>query len=356
MAIDWRTVWMLLPKRRFSAAELRRAVPDPPSRSLQAALLLNIALAAAMYLWAFGADAPRLLSAAMGILCVVLVAVLALVWRNPSHRLAHAAYYVLPLVLGMGVGLAVRDLGGMTQMQVLTVVLVVLVASLMLWFAIVYRHKYVEMRLAELDERDRSAEMARQLAQAQIQPHFLFNSLASLQHWVHGRDDRAAPMLDALLGFLRATLPLFDRRSIALADEAQAVRQYLAVMQLRLGERLRWQVEVDADAGAARLPPGLLLTLVENALEHGVQPQLRGGEVRLAARVAAGRLQVEVRDTGPGPAASAPAANDAPGLGLANARARLAQAFGADASLVLDTPAEGGCVARIDCPFTPDTP
>lgn len=356
MPIDWRTVWMMLPKRRFSVAELQRAIPEPASRSHKAALLLNLALAVAMYVWAFGGKAPWLLSITLGVASVLLVAVLALAWRNPSHRVAHAAYYVLPLVLGVAAGLAKRHTGALTQEQLLTMALVVLLASLLLWFAIVYRHKYVEMRLAELDERDRSAEMARQLAQAQIQPHFLFNSLASLQHWVHGRDDRAAPMLDALLGFLRATLPLFDRRWIALADEAQAVRHYLAVMQLRLGERLRWQVEVDAEAGAARLPPGLLLTLVENALEHGVQPVLRGGEVRLGARVAAGRLQVEVRDTGPGPATVATPTNEPPGVGLANARARLAQAFGPGASLVLESPPEGGCVARIDCPFTPDTP
>lgn len=352
MAIDWRAVWMMLPKRRFSAAELQRAIPEPPSRSVQVAVLLNIALGVVAYVWAFGGDIPPLLSVALAAASVLLVAMLALAWRDPSHRLAQAAYYVLPLALGLGTGLAMRRIGALSQAQVLTVALVALIASLMLWFAIVYRHKYVEMRLAELDERERSADMARQLAQAQIQPHFLFNSLASLQHWVHARDDRAAPMLDALLGFLRATLPLFDRRTIALADEAQAVRQYLAVMQLRLGERLRWQVDIEPRAGAARLPPGLLLTLVENAIEHGVQPSLRGGEVRVAARADAGRLAIDVRDTGPG----LDSASGAPGVGLANARARLLQAFGATATLALESPPEGGCAARIDCPFDTEKP
>jgi hypothetical protein len=164
MAIDWRAVWMMLPKRRFSAAELQRAIPEPPSRSVQVAVLLNIALGVVAYVWAFGGDIPLLLSAALAAASLLLVAMLALAWRDPSHRLAHAAYYVLPVALGLGTGLAMRRIGALNQAQVLTVALVALIASLMLWFAIVYRHKYVEMRLAELDERERSADMARQLA------------------------------------------------------------------------------------------------------------------------------------------------------------------------------------------------
>lgn len=356
MTIDWRTVCMLLPQRRFTAQELQRAIPDPPSTSLKAAVALNVVIPAAMVGWVFGGRQGLLLGAVLLAFGLLAVAVLALAWRNPSHRLAHWTYYALPLVLGIGTGLAVRSVGGITADQVLACALVAVSYSLVHWFTVVYRHKYVEMRLQELDERERSAEMARQLAQAQIQPHFLFNSLASLQHWVHARDDRAAPMLDALLGFLRANLPLFDRRLLALAEEAQAVRHYLTVMQLRLGERLRWQVEVDDRAGAARLPPGLLLTLVENAIEHGVQPSLRGADVAVSATVSGERLTIEVRDTGPGPVpAAAPAAptGAARGVGLTNARDRLAQAFGADATLTLAAADGGGCVARIDCPYQP---
>jgi hypothetical protein len=110
----------------------------------------------------------------------------------------------------------------------------------------------IEARLRELAEQQRALDMARQLAAAQIQPHFLYNALASLQHWVQAKDDRAAPMLAALTGFLRATLPLFNRERLALGDEAEAARQYLAVMQLRLGERLRASVTIDPAAHAQR--------------------------------------------------------------------------------------------------------
>jgi LytS/YehU family sensor histidine kinase len=105
--------------------------------------------------------------------------------------------------------------------------------SLGWWFLTLYRAHQIEGRLRELAERERAVALAGQLMAAQIQPHFLFNSLASLQHWVQTQDPRAAPMLEALTGFLRATLPLFNRPSLTLGEELQAVRSYLQVMQAR---------------------------------------------------------------------------------------------------------------------------
>jgi LytS/YehU family sensor histidine kinase len=157
-------------------------------------------------------------------------------------------------------------------------------------------------------------------------------------------------MLTALTGFLRATLPLFNRPRLALGDEAQAVREYLEVMRLRLGERLRYGVELSPRAAAAQVPPGLLLTLVENAVEHGVMQALSGAEIRVTAEVidepAGPRVTVLVTDTGPG---LAPGSVD--GVGLANSRTRLAQAFGTRATLGLDNALGGGCTARIVLPL-----
>lgn len=346
MALDWRTVFMMLPKRRFSAAELQRAIPDPPSLSLKVAVAINVIVPVVGFTWAFGGAHRLAFGAVLLLIMLVVVAALALAWRDPGHRIAHGAYVTLPLALGLGAGIAAKVVPGLKTTEVVAIALIAGGASLALWFAIVYRHKYVEMRLAELDERERRVDMARQLAQAQIQPHFLFNSLASLQHWVRTRDERAAPLLDALTGFLRATLPLFDRPMLRVVDEAQAAREYLAVMQLRLGDRLAWSVAIDeGDAAQALLPPGLLLTLVENAIEHGVQRTLAGAEVRVSAQVHAGRLCLAVHDTGPGPARAS-----ADGVGLSNARARLAQAFGDAATLTVQGPPAGGCVARIECP------
>ena len=152
-------------------------------------------------------------------------------------------------------------------------------------------------------------------------------------------------------------MPLFDRAMLPLDEEPEAARQYLAVMQLRLGERLRWRVEIEPASAAVSLPPGLLLPLVENAVKHGVQKCLCGAEIDMQARVEAGGIALEVRDGGPGLAASA-----TDNVGLENARARLVQGFGGTATLTLANRAEDGCSAasnvhspphrhESDCPY-----
>jgi signal transduction histidine kinase len=171
-------------------------------------------------------------------------------------------------------------------------------------------------------ERDLAARQAAEarlrLLQGQIQPHFIFNTLSALQHWVDTGDARAGALLRSLTAFLRSSTELLGRDLVPLGEEADTVRQYLQIMQARLGGRLRFTVEVDADVAATRLPPGLLLTLVENAVEHGIAPSLDGGTVGLRAGREAAAVVVRVRDDGVG---LAPDWRD--GTGLANCRERL---------------------------------
>lgn len=345
--IDWSQLWCPGPRRRFSAEELARAGGQAPSRTLIVASLFNAALLGFGLLQFAPAGYVGRLSALM-LAAVVSAAIGArALWRRPSRQLLFRASMAYALgALAFGAAIAWRTPVPAEQLWVFGVCWgAALIVSTGLWVLTVVRAEQIEARLRELDERERRADMARQLAQAQIQPHFLFNSLASLQHWVQTKDDRAAPMLEALSGFLRATLPLFDRRRLGVAEEMQAVRQYLAVMALRLGARLRYEVDVTSKAAAAQLPPGLLLTLVENAIEHGVQKSLSGADVRVSATAQGTRLVVEVRDSGPGITRDA-----TDGVGLGNARARLAQAFGADAALQL-LDAAPGCLARIEAPL-----
>jgi hypothetical protein len=350
--IDWSQLWYPGPKREFTPAELARAGGSGPSRTLLVVAAVNTALLAFGVLLFAPASVSARLTALMLAAVIGIAAMARALWRRPSRRLLFQLSVGYMFVAGLIGGLAIHRIADVADRHWLFGVTwgAALLASVALWLLTSVRAEQIEARLRELDERERREEMARQLAQAQIQPHFLFNSLASLQHWVHGKDDRAAPLLDALSGFLRATLPLFDRRLLRVGEEAQAVREYLTVMQLRLGERLRWQLEVEPSAADALLPPGLLLTLVENAIEHGVQQRLAGAEVTVRASASAMRLAIEVRDTGPGLASGA-----GDGVGLSNARARLAQAFGAQASLTLSNTAEG-CLARIDCPLTTELP
>ncbi len=349
--VDWSQVWYPGPTRVFSDEELARAGGERPGQTLVMAAMVNYALLGFMLMQ----FAPPAATAALTLvlaLCGLIGWQGALrLWRRPTRRgLGLWTFFgVLATMLVSVLAVELKGLaeGSMPRAWTLGAgAVLALLLSVVWWFVAIYRAHRIEGRLRELAEQQRALDMARQLAAAQIQPHFLYNALAALQHWVQAKDDRAAPMLAALTGFLRATLPLFNQQRLALGDEAEAVRQYLSVMALRLGDRLRWTVDVEATAARAALPPGLLLTLVENAVEHGVQPALAGAEVRVQARATGGRVQLTVRDTGPG---LAPGAGD--GVGLSNSRARLAQAFGGRATLRLENAPDGGCLATLDMPL-----
>lgn len=193
----------------------------------------------------------------------------------------------------------------------------------------------VRQDILERAQTERQAAEARlKLLQAQIQPHFIFNTLAALQHWVDTGDARAPALLRTLTAFLRSSTELLGRPQVTLGEEAETVRQYLRILQARLGERLHFEVEVAPEAAAAALPPGLLLTLVENAIEHGIAPALGGGTVRVSAVRAGSGVQVRVHDDGVG---LATAWQD--GTGLANCRERLRHHGGG--TLVLQPAAPG---------------
>lgn len=219
-----------------------------------------------------------------------------------------------------------------------------MMTSIAWWFVVTFRVQQIDSRLRELDERDRHVAMARRLATAQIQPHFLFNTLASLQHWVETGDPRAAPLLREFTAYLRATLPMFEHESVPLADELGIVRHYLGIMQARLGDRLQWQVHASPGIETLTIPPGALLTLVENAIEHGIEPSLRGGRVEVHARGDAQHARLEVVDDG----RTAPPGNTLrEGMGLTNTRQRLFDHFGPAAQLTL-APSDTGFTARIE--------
>jgi hypothetical protein len=353
--IDWSQIWYPGPTRVFTPEELARAGGESPGRTLINAVMINYALLAFMLMQFAPPAATAALSMVLSLAGLVGWRGALHLWRRPTRR--GLAAWTLGGTLGMLlITVATIKLKGLPRDSALhdwalgTGMVLALLLSVVWWFVAIYRAHRIEGRLRELAEQQRALDMARQLAAAQIQPHFLYNALASLQHWVQAKDDRAAPMLTALTGFLRATLPLFNRERLALGDEAEAARQYLAVMALRLGDRLHASVEIDPEAAASAVPPGLLLTLVENAVEHGVMPALSGAEVEVRATVADGRTVLTVRDSGPG---LAPGATD--GVGLANSRARLAQAFGDRARLSLDNAPGGGCLATLDLPFEPTT-
>ena len=195
-------------------------------------------------------------------------------------------------------------------------------------------------------ERDAAARAAAEanlrLLQAQIQPHFVFNTLATLQHWVDKRDERAGPLLRELTGFLRGSTEMLGRSSVPLADEARAVSHYLAILQARLGPRLQFEIDIDPTVAQRPLPAGLLLTLVENAIEHGLEPRIGPGHLSVQAQATIDGWTLQVDDDGVGlPSAQVD------GVGLSNARQRLQHHFGASAQLILAPRTEGGTRALL---------
>lgn len=232
-------------------------------------------------------------------------------------------------------------------------VLLVSVAMVaLMWGVSQVRRQMLERELAQLQlerERDAAARDAVQaqlkLLQGQIQPHFIFNTLSAVQHWVDQGDPRGAPLLRALTAFLRGSTEALARDDIRLADEVALVGHYLTIMQARLGERLQVRIDIDPHAAEQTLPPGLLLTQVENAVEHGIAQRLSGGEIRLEAHCDADSLTIDISDT----AAQLPD-TVVEGVGLRNSRERLRHRFAGQASLDLFLH-EGRSVARIRLPL-----
>jgi signal transduction histidine kinase len=187
--------------------------------------------------------------------------------------------------------------------------------------------------------------------QAQIEPHFLFNTLAHVQRLYEVEPERGRAMLSDLVDYLRSALPQMRRPGSTVGRELSLARAYLNVQQLRMGDRLRVDVEVSDALSLAALPPLMLVTLVENAIKHGVGPKPGGGTVRITAHAARERLRVEVHDDGVGLKIGAGA-----GRGLANIRARLATQFGSGARLEIGSGPSGGVRAAIDLPITFEAP
>ncbi len=211
----------------------------------------------------------------------------------------------------------------------------------------------------ERSEYERNALDARlRLLQAQVAPHFLFNTLANVRELVSTGSPRAAPVLESLIAYLRAAVPRLNQPASTLGQELELVQAYLDVMHMRMPDRLQFTVEADDEARALVCPPMTLLTLVENAMRHGIDPSEEGGRIDVRVSVAGGHGHAEVIDTGMGLARGSGGSEDAQGLGtgLANLRERLQLAFGGAAHLTLSEIQPHGVRAEIDFPARKDTP
>ena len=272
-----------------------------------------------------------------------LVQVIALVLAAPL-----ATYLVyLPAVQGQ-VFEVLRHEGRMSGFVLITGT--VLVVAPLLALGALYRERDAQARNQALSfelERSRLEKQALdarlKLLHAQIEPHFLFNTLANVQQLVEAGSPQAPRVLASLIAYLRAAMPRLSDEGATLGNEMALVRAYLELMLMRMPDRLRFELELPAELAALRFPPMALLTLVENAIRHGIDPGEHGGTVRVRVRrLADAALQACVEDTGVGLRAS-----DRPGTGLANLRERLAAFHGDGATLELAENTPHGVIATI---------
>jgi hypothetical protein len=197
--------------------------------------------------------------------------------------------------------------------------------------------------------RERTAEIEHQavearlkLLQAQLEPHFLFNALANLDALIATDPKRARTMLGHLNCYLRATLMATRKDWSTLADEFALLSGYLEVQTIRMGPRLRHEVSLPPALATATVPPMLLQPLIENAIKHGLEPKVDGGEIRVSARKDGSNVFIEVADTGMGSGDTA-----GTGVGLDNVRERLAAVGG---KLAYAKNPSGGVTVTLEVP------
>lgn len=257
--------------------------------------------------------------------------------------LCRSAIVLLGLVLGIGVSFSVVPplLGFSVWSMFMSVPVAVAKFGVFLVLVLIANGAWWRGRVRAQALRHAADEAQLRLLQAQIEPHFLFNTLANVQSLMDADAPLARRMLEAFSDYLRAGLAQMRAADSTLGAELAMAQSYLELMQIRMQDRLAFTIDADESARAARVPALLLQPLVENAIHHGLEPTLDGGSVRVHACLHAGRLEVHVDDDGMGLDTPRRALRPGSGMALANLRARLQTRYGDAASLTLAGLASG---------------
>lgn len=221
-----------------------------------------------------------------------------------------------------------------------------------------WRNREYEMLTAKLQMQAEQERLDRQLSetrlrllQAQIEPHFLFNTLGAVQQLAQTESPRAAELTANLITFLRASLGDMRTEQVTLQSELALIEAYLKVMKTRLANRLQFSLCLPPALADVRIPGMLVLTLVENAIKHGIEPALRGGTIDVVVTEQGTHYQIDVRDTGAGE--SLPTTL---GVGLSNLKERVQLAYGTAGSFTLQTLEPSGMLATLRLPLTSTHP
>ena len=194
------------------------------------------------------------------------------------------------------------------------------------------------------------AEARLQALQAQVEPHFLFNTLAAVEHLIETDPPRAAKMQGNLIGYLRSVMPNLRKPDSTVGREVETCRHYLEILKVRMEDRLEVVIDVPPGLESASLPPLMLQSLVENAIQHGLEPKAEGGQIKIKVEIADGHLVIIVADTGVG--FTPKASTSGGGLGLSNIRERLTAMFDKRGQVIITPNTPCGTQVRIEMPYS----
>jgi hypothetical protein len=274
-------------------------------------------------------------------------------WRPWQRLLYFSAVPMLGVALGwpLGVSLSGTDVWSwFANPNGANIILGTVLMSLVLTFVI---YQFFSIKTRQMDAERRASEAQLRLLQAQIEPHFLFNTLANVSALMEHDTAKAKLMLETFTDYLRSSLGSLRHEQATLGSELELARAYLGVLKTRMEDRLQFSIQSDNALVGARLPALLLQPLVENAIHHGLEPKVEGGHVQVNARREGDELVLEVADDGLGVSATngaAPRGRKGAGLALSNLRERLQTQYGSQATLSL-TPSHPGTLATLRVPF-----
>jgi len=202
-----------------------------------------------------------------------------------------------------------------------------------------------EEKIKRLTSEKKAAEANLKLLQAQIEPHFLFNTLSNVLSLLDTNPKKGKSMLVDFIQYLRASISKIREEKATLGQEMEMIEAYLNIFKVRMGERLQYRIDLPESLKANSFPPMLIQPLVENAIKHGLEPKIDGGEILIRGIEKDGRLRLEVHDTGMGFKGERDS-----GMGLSNIRERLSSLFGNNGRLRLEEKSPHGLIATIEVP------
>jgi hypothetical protein len=215
--------------------------------------------------------------------------------------------------------------------------------------ALAYQQRYREAAVQKAQLEARLAEAQLDALKMQLHPHFLFNTINAISVLMRKGDSAAAVrMLGGLSDLLRRSLTSLHVETVPLDEELDFIERYLDIEEMRFPDRLRVSIDIDPEAGKAKVPCLILQPIVENAIEHGIAPRVSGGTITISARIVGDRLRIEVRDDGVGlHDAGRPKGH---GVGLSNVRKRLAQLYRDNHTFTLEPGTPNGAIAVLELP------